>query len=483
MTKQITLFFLIILSSLSYGQTRVYSLLECLAIADENNIAIKQAILDLENAHLLKEQAKGSFLPNISAQLNHSWNIGLNQDITTGTLKNVTTQFSSAGISVSNSIYNGGRKFLELYRSNLGILSQQYQLENIKDNINVLVANAYLQVKLNKELYEVSQLQLGLSENELDRTNNLIAAGVLVPSEIYEIEANIASQEQSIIEAENNLRLSKISLAQLLLITDYENFDISDEDFIVPFSEILENNPKEIYNTAVEKRASIKLSKTNVDLASSNLEISKKALLPTVNAFYSYNSRISYADGTLLVPTGNIIEQPIGIVKETGQSVVREVPQTKSQTVGPKPFFEQWGRNEGHNFGLGLSIPILNGKTAKSTIRRNHVNLEKAQRQFEQDKLDFENTINQAFNTALGSYRVHLASLKTEVSRKNAFEVAQNRYNAGVLNSYELIQAQRQFEIASSEVIRAKYSYIFQLKVLELYFGLPINLDDIIVGD
>lgn len=483
MAKRITLFFLTILGSLSYGQKQVYSLQECLTIANENNIAIKQAILDLENAELLKEQARGSFLPNINTQLNHSWNIGLNQDITKGILRNVTTQFSSAGLSANNTIYNGGRKFLELYRTNLGILSQQYQLDNIRENINVFVANAYLQVMLNKELYEVSQLQLELSENELDRTRNLIDAGILVASEIYEIEANIASLEQSIIEAENNLRLSKISLAQLLLITDYENFDISDEDFVVPFSEILEKNPKEIYNTAVEKRASIKLSKTNVDLASSTLEISKKALLPTLNAFYGYNSRISYSDTELRVPTGNIIEQPIGIVKETGQSVVANIPETQEQIFGPKPFFEQWNLNEGHNFGLSLSIPILNGKTAKNAIRRNYISLEKAQKQFEQDKLDFENTINQAYNTALGSYNVHVASLKTEVSRKNAFEVAQNRYNAGVLNSYELIQAQRQFEIASSDVIRAKYNYIFQLKVLELYFGLPLNLDDIIVAD
>ena len=476
MIKQTILFFLILSSTVLYGQKRVYTLLECLSIANEKNIAIKQALLDLENARLLQEQAKGNFLPNINAQVNHSWNIGLNQNITTGILENITTQFSSAGLSLNTDIYNGGRKFLELYQSNLNILAQQYQLDNIKDNISVFVANAYLQVMLNRELLEVSELQLQLSEQELDRTSNLIAAGVLVASETYEIEANIASQEQAIIEAENNLRISRISLAQLLLITDYENFDIGNEEFIVPFSDILDQNPKDIYEEAVQTRANIKLSKANVDLAASSLEISKTSLLPSLSAFYSYNTRISYSDR--LVESANILERPIGFVKETGQQVVSEF--NDREVVGPKPFFDQWGLNDGHNFGLRLSVPVLNGKIAKTNVERNLLNLEKAEQQFEQDKLDFESTINQAYNTALGAYRLYVASQKTEISRKNAYDVAQDRYNAGVLNSYELVQAQQRYEIATSDVIRAKFSYIFQLKLLELYFGLPLNIDDIL---
>ena len=152
------------------------------------------------------------------------------------------------------------------------------------------MANAYLQIMLNRELYQVNQIQLELSKTELDRTKNLIQAGVLIPSEVHELEANIASQEQTLIVAENNLRISKISLAQILLITDYEHFDIDDEKFNVPFSSILAVNPKDIYNKAVEARATIKISKTNVDLAASDLAISKTALLPSLSAYYSYNT-------------------------------------------------------------------------------------------------------------------------------------------------------------------------------------------------
>lgn len=458
------------------GQKTQYTLLECLALANENSIAIKQALLDVENARIDKQQTKTNFFPNINASLNHSWNIGLNQNITTGLLENITTQFSSAGISMNNNIYNGKRKFLELYRSNLNILSRNLNLEEIRDNTNILVANAYLQVMLNKELHQVSQIQVELSKKELERTKNLIQAGVIIPSEVYELEANIASQEQAVIVAENNLRLSKISLAQILLITDYENFDIGNEEFDVPFSLILAEDPKDIFNKAVETRATIKISKTNVDLAASDLAISKTALLPTLNAFYGYNTRISYSDRR--TSSQSLIERPIGVVKETGQTVVTKVNETK--IVGPRSFFDQWTLNDGHNFGLNVSIPILNGKSARSNVNRNLVNLQKAEEKYQQDRLDFESTINEAYNATLGAYRLYQANLKTQAFRENAYQVAQNRFQAGTLNVFELVQAQQRYEIAVSGVIRTKYDYIFKLKVLELYFGLPLNVDDIL---
>ncbi len=461
---------------ITHSQKTQYTLMECLALANENSIAIKQALLDVENAKIDNQEAKTSFFPTINAGLNHSWNIGLNQNITTGILENITTQFSSARISMNNNLYSGHRNFLEIHRSNLNILSRNLNLQEIKDNIRILVANAYLQVMLNRELYQVNQIQLALSKTELERTKNLIQAGVVIPSEVYELEANIASQEQTLIVAENNLRISKLSLAQMLLITDYENFDIGNEQFNVPFSLILSEDPKDIFKTAVETRATIKISKTNVDIAASDLAISKTFLLPTINAFYGYNTRISYSDRRISTETS--VNRPIGIVEDTGQRVITQINET--EVVGPRPFFDQWTLNDGHNFGLNLSIPIFNGKSARSRVHRNLINLQKTEQQYQQDRLNFESTIHEAYNAARGAFRLYQASLRTETFRENAYQVAQNRFQAGTLNSFELVQAQQRYEIASSDVIRTKYDYIFKLKVLELYFGLPLNADDII---
>ena len=221
------------------AQMKEYTLEECVLIALEKNISIQQSELDVSSAEIDKDDAFGSFLPRVNAQSQHIWNNGLSQNITNGLIENLTTQFSSFGGNVGVTLFNGRQNVNQLSRANLNLLARQYQLENMKDDVSLFVANAYLQVMFNREFDQVQRYQLELAKQELQRTQLSIEAGILTAAELFEIEANIAAQEQAVIQAENAYRLSRISLAQLLLITDYENFDIAKEDFDIPFSEIL----------------------------------------------------------------------------------------------------------------------------------------------------------------------------------------------------------------------------------------------------
>ena len=155
------------------------------------------------------------------------------------------------------------------------MLASQYQLADISDDISLLVANGFLQIMFNKEILGVQQAQLEVSQAELDRSNQLIKAGVLTIGDIYELEANIATQKQAVVQAENSLRLAKINLAQLLLITDYENFDIEMVDLDVPFSQVMEESPKKVYEKALSFRNDIKLAETNIAIAETDLKLAK----------------------------------------------------------------------------------------------------------------------------------------------------------------------------------------------------------------
>lgn len=462
------------LSLLTIGisaQVKSYSLEECVLIALEKNITIKQSEIDLESASIDKEDAFGNLLPRINGQSQHSWNNGLSQNITNGLIENLTTQFSSFGASAGVTLFNGKQNINQLSRANLNIIARQYQLESVKEDISLFVANAYLQVMFNREIQNVQRFQLELIQEELKRTEERIAAGVLTEADRYEIEANLASQEQAVIEAENNYRLSRISLAQLLLITDYENFDVSQEEFDIPFSEILTKTPKEIFEKALSLRNNIKLGITNIEIAEKDIDLAKGALLPSLSAFYSYNTRISYSDRS--VETGNFIETPIGLVKQTGDIVVTPFPER--EVVGPVPFGTQFGQNDGHSYGLSLSVPIFNGKLVRNNIKRRELNLKRTENQLEQTKLDLENTINQSYNNAQGAFKFYEASEKTLRARAEAYDMAKERFAAGVLNSFDYIQAQQRYQIAASDIVRAKYDYIFKLKVLEFYYGLTIT--------
>ena len=456
-----------------HAQSEPLSLEDCVNMALEKNISIKQSELDVQNAGIDKLNAFGNFLPTVNLSASHFWNNGLNQNITTGLLENVTTEFSSFQGNVGLDIFKGLQNINQYRRAQLNLLAQQYRLADMADDVSLFVANAYLQVVLNKEILTVQQKQIETTQLELKRTKELVEAGVLTARDLYELEANLATQEQSLVVAENNFRLGKINLAQLLLITDYENFEIELEDFSVPFPSILEKQPKEIFEQALTFRNDVKLAETNIGIAQKDLDIAKGALYPRLSGFYSYSTRITYNDR--LLGTGTFSSIPLGYVADSGALVVREVED--SMLAAPLSFADQFSLYDGHNFGLQLSIPVFNGNSLSNAVKRSKVNLQRSKNLFSQQQLDLETSVNQAFNDSKGSYKLYEAALKTENATRRAADDALERFQAGAMNSFDYVQAKQRYEAAVSEAIRAKFDYVFKLKVVEFYFGLPLEIN------
>ena len=311
------------------------------------------------------------------------------------------------------------------------------------------VANAYLQVVSNKEQLKTFRAQYAVTEQDLKRTKELVESGVVPRGDLLEIEATAANQEQQIVNGESNGLISRINLAQLLQITDYENFDIAEEEFDIPPSDILDNSPKVIFDKAMTFRNDIKFSESNVELAEQDVKIAKGAYLPTLSAFFQYGTR--YSDVTQ-IPDGN------------------GVPYTPSLT-------DQLWIFDGISYGAQLNIPIFNGWSTRNNVTRSQISLEKAKLQLEQDKLDLENTIQQAYVDVNTFEKAYAAAEKTLEARTLAYDYAKERYDVGLMNAFDFSQAQARVENAQADVIRTKYDYIFRLKILEFYFGIPISLN------
>ena len=440
MKIKLTVIIFIIFGFTVNSQVKKWTLQECVSHALENNITVKQSELDVKTAEINKKDAIGNFLPSLNARAGHSWSIGLGQDPVTFSAVNSTTTNLTGGISSGINLYDGLQNVNQLHRANLQILASQYQLDNMKDDISLLVANSFLQILFGKEQLKVLQGQNLVSTEELKRTKELVDAGVLPRGDLLEIQATLATQEQQIVNAENTVLLSKINLAQVLLIEDYENFDIADLQYEVPPTSILNESPATITEKAKETRKDILIAETNAEIAEDNLKIAKGALQPSLTG--SYNFSTNYF-------TSQLFDTP--------------------------DFETQISDNKSHNFGLNLSIPIFNGFAAKNNVKRNQINLERSKIQLEQANLDLESTVYQAYNDTKGAQKAYEAALKTLTARKEAFTYSQERYNVGLLNAFDFNQSRTQLETAESDVIRTKYDYIFKLKVLEYYFGIPIT--------
>ncbi|SIS82698.1 outer membrane protein [Zobellia uliginosa] len=430
------------------AQHKKWTLEECVAYAVEHNLTVEQYELDLKNAQIDKSDALGALLPDLNGSSSMTGSTGLSFDPTTNEPVTSTILSANGGLTSSLTLFDGLRNFHRLNRAKLNALSNQYRLDDLKDDIRLNVANAYLQILSNKESLKVFEAQFAVTEQDLKRTKELVEAGVLPKGDLLEVEATAANLEQQIVNTQNQVLISRINLAQLLQITDYENFDVLDADFEVPPSEVLTKSPKEIFAEAVTFRNDIKFSKSNIDLAEKDLDIAKGAIYPTLGAFFNYNTRYSDQGG----------------FNTTGAFVPAE------------SFVNQLWINDGISYGLRLDIPIFNGFGVRNNIKRSQINVEKAKLQLEQEKLDLETNINQAYVDVKSFSKAYEAAQKTLEARRLAYEYSKERYEVGLMNAFDFSQAQSRVDNAEAELIRTKYDYIFRLKVLEFYFGLPLEL-------
>lgn len=468
-----TLLFILLLGFTSVAQQKKWTIQECVEYALKNNISIKQSELDIKTADIDKKTAIGSFLPSLNAGASHSWNIGLNQNITTGLLENQTIQYTSASLNSSIEIYKGLQLQNQLRKAKLSQLAVQYQLTKMQDDISLYVANAYLNILFNKENLKVQQAQQANDEKQLVRSQELVDAGSVPKGDLLDMKATLAADKQKVVVAENSLLISRLSLAQLLALDDFENFDIADVDMEAKPSPVMSETPQAIVDKANQVRVEIKIAQTNIDIAERNVKIARGALLPSLTGFYGFSTRASYSDRVSGFTTDTANPTSIiGQVEGTGQNVLQ--PNFLPVFSKAAPVFDQFSNNKGHNFGLELRIPIFNGFAARGNVERSKVNFEKTKNAFDQAKLDLETNVYKAITDAKGALKTYESSLVTLEARQEAFNYAKEKYDVGLMNAFDFNQSQTIFSASQSDAIRAKYDYIFKMKVVELYFGIPI---------
>lgn len=421
------------------AQDDIYNLRECIALAVDNNISVQQSLLDIKQAEIERSDALGVFVPRLNGNASYSVNTGASINPVTNEFQNQRFASFTAGVGAGLTLFDGLRNFKGLQRAKLSQLAAQYRNEKLVDDIALAVANGYLQVLFNKENVKVLVEQHNLTQGQIDQTQALVDAGVAPRGDLLELRATYAQEETQIINAQNAVLISKISLAQLLNLENYETFDIAQDDYELPPSDILNQGVGTIIDAAREGRFEIKIAEQNTLLAEKDYEIARGGYLPTLSAFAQYNTR--YADNDFF----------------------------------NRDFTEQLYQNDGTAYGFQLQIPFLNGFATRNSVRRSRINIENNKLAAEQAELDLESNVYQAYNDALGSKAAYEASLVAVEAREQAFSFAQDRFDVGMMNSFDFTQAQVQLTNAQTTLLQNKYDYIFKLKTLELLSGVPVE--------
>ena len=440
-------------SILSFAQEKKWTLEECVNYALENNISVKQSELDNELAVENIRTAKGNFLPGVNASASQNFNFGSYIDQNGGRVAR-DSRGNNFGVNTGITIFNGFQNTNTYKQSKLGLESSKLQLAILKDNISLNVVNSYLNVLFNNETLRIADDKIKVTEQQLTQIQKLVDAGVRAVADLSEIKAQLATDQQSYVNAQNSIDLALLSLAQLLQ-TPHEGFDIQNIDIDITSVALLYNNTEDVFNTASENRPEIKSAQLSIDDAEYNVEIAKGAYMPTLSASASAGTSYQHAQG---------------------QKDVREIADLS--TVDPfdtkfisNGFGTQLEDNLGYSVGLSLNIPIFNRNQSKARVNRAKINVEKSNTRLIQAKQDLRVKIENAYADAKATLKQFEAAQLSVVAQEEAFKNANDRYDLGVMTSFEFEQVRSRFVNAQSALINAKYNFVFKSKVLDFYAG------------
>jgi len=427
-----------------------WSLRECVDYAVKHNLQVIQNEYSKQIQDSNLKIAQRNYLPSVNASVGNNVSFG-QASLGTGSIRN--DRFSnSANLGADILVYNNGRLEKTIRKSQFDVEASQYDIETIKNDISLQIAQQYLTTLLNKEIVKISQSATENAKKQFDRAKITTEVGTTAQTIVAEAEAAWAREKQNLKTAEINVGRSLFALAQLLQLKEYKDFDVEDvedDDKLTPqlFS------VDDVLNLAYGNQPQIKAAESRIKSAEAQTEITKTAFWPTLTASLGIGSFYN-----------NLLNTSYSGYDEFGNA-------TKERT-----FFQQYKDNFGQQGGISLNIPIFNKGITKLQVEQSKINENIAKTTLEQQKQSVRQSVQQAQFDADANYEVYLAAVEAEKSTKLAMEFADKSYAAGRTTIYDLNIARNNFANAQGSVQQAKFNYLFSLKLLNFYSGIPLTL-------
>jgi outer membrane protein len=438
---------LLLFPGILFSQQRVWSLEDCINYAIENNIQIKQQVIQTEFQKNNLDLARLKLLPTLNGSASHNYSFGRALDQTTyDYTDNQTIQTNNFYLGSSLNLFSGLQNFNSIQKSKYEVLSGVQDLQYIKDNISLNVALGYLQVLLNKELLTATGNQLQITMQQIEKTSKLVTAGSLARGNLLQIEAQAAQEELQLINLQNQLDISYLNLTQLLELQTPEGFEIVVPVITVDTTSIITGRINDIFAIAAESRPEIKSSELKLTASEFDFKIARGGRSPQLSLSSSFS---------------------------TGYSDFRKMP---GNPTGNYSFADQINDNINYGIGFSLNIPLLNGWQVNKNISNSRLNIENNRFALDGVKKQLYKNIQQSYTDALAALKKYSASIKAVRSMEESFRYTEQKFNVGMVTSVDYNASKTQLLNAQSDMAQAKYEYVFKTKVLDFYKGIPLSL-------
>lgn len=464
-------FFFIVLAS-GAQDSKIWTLEDCINYALDNNISVKKQDLLINNQEELLLQNKLGILPNLNGYASHGYNWGQRIDPFTNEFATDRVRSNNLYLQGDLNLFSGLQQVNLIKRSMLNLKAAQYDADYYKDEIAISVATQYLQTLFYIEFVAMANNQIDITRQQVERTKKLVDAGTLAKGDLLTIEAQLASEELSVVEAENNLSISYLNLTQLLELPTPKGFEIERPELgLIDQPEIL--TPEQIFEIAVQARPEIKSAEVKLESSEKSLSIAQGGYYPSLSLNGSLGS--GYSGANEIGSNPYTYTPQIGVT-EDGIPVYTISPLTGYESKKAKPWDDQLQDNLNKSVSLNLRIPIFNGWTSRSNVAQAKIGIENSSLDLQLQKNNLYKIAQQTYNDALAASNKYKAANKKVNATKESFNYAEQKFNVGLINSVEYNNAKKEYNNALSELIQAKYDFVFRATVIDFYLGKPLTL-------
>lgn len=461
---------IVLLGGIQLQAQEQWTLKMCIDYAVEHNIQVKQTKLKALSSEANLKQSKAAIYPNLNASASDAFQFGRTIDPFTNLFTDQKLQSFSISANSQVTLFQGLQKHNTIKRNNYTYLADLQEIDQVKNSISMQVATAYLQILFDKELLQVAKRQIEITKEQVARTQTLVEAGSLAKGNLLEIQAQLAQEEMSYINAQNNIRTDYLNLTQLLELDSIQGFEIQIPEINEPSQEFILASVDEIYNKSTGLPR-IKKEELNVQSSDYGFKIAKGAYYPRLFFSASYGTGYSSARSKYDTQPGD--PYPIGWVDGSMTPVYTQGVNTLTL---PYPYVDQLNDNRSLSLIVGISIPIFNNLQTKTNVINSKLNYENAQLQLELTKNNLYKEIQQAHNAALSALAKYKASKKSVEAQKESFSYTKQKFDLGLVNSVDYNTAKNNLIKAESDMVQAKYDFVFRINILHFYQGEPFNL-------
>ncbi|MGM9702104.1 MAG: TolC family protein [Prevotella sp.] len=423
------------------AETRQWTLRQCIDYALEHNITVKQQQNATESQRIQLDDNRGNHLPTVEASMGQNFSFG--RGLTAqNTYENTNTSNTSFSLNASVPIFAGNKIVNAVKLAQLNLDASLADLEKAKDDIRTQVAKAYVQILYDYEVSEVAQRQIAIDSMQVYRLERMLEAGKASPAEVSQQRATLAQSRLTATNADNNYRLSLLALSQLLELPTPEGFDIAHPftDAIMPLTD---NNgsaalpsPDLVYAEALGIKPQVKAEELRLSGSEYNIKIARGDYFPTLS--------FSAGLGTNYYTTSGFDADSFG---------------------------KQLKNNFSQYLGINLSIPIFNHFSTRNKIRTAKIDRENQALRLENTKKDLYKEIQQVYYNAVASSSRYASSEEAVRSNEDAFQLTRAKYENGKATITEFNEQKNNLLKAQSDMVQAKYEYLYQTSLLDFYRG------------